>query len=64
MLFTGVRTPLQETETEPVEPGAGQVRLRRTEVEAFPLVAANEALERLRSGAVNGSVALSLTPSG
>jgi propanol-preferring alcohol dehydrogenase len=35
----------------------------QTEVEAFPLVAANEALERLRSGAVNGSVVLSVAPS-
>ena len=32
----------------------------RTEVEAFPLAAANEALARLRSGAVNGAVALSI----
>ncbi len=32
----------------------------RTEVEAFPLPAANEALARLRSGAVNGAVALSI----
>ncbi len=32
----------------------------RTEVEAFPLSAANEALERLRSGAVNGAVVLSV----
>jgi D-arabinose 1-dehydrogenase-like Zn-dependent alcohol dehydrogenase len=31
-----------------------------TTVEAFPLEAANDALERLRSGAVNGAVALSL----
>jgi propanol-preferring alcohol dehydrogenase len=31
----------------------------RTEVEAFPLGDANEALARLRSGAVNGAVALS-----
>jgi alcohol dehydrogenase, propanol-preferring len=30
----------------------------RTDVEAFPLRAAGEALERLRSGAVNGAVAL------
>jgi propanol-preferring alcohol dehydrogenase len=30
----------------------------RTEVEAFPLVAAGEALERLRSGAIHGAVAL------
>jgi propanol-preferring alcohol dehydrogenase len=30
----------------------------RTEVEAFPLERANEALERLRSGAVRGSVAI------
>jgi propanol-preferring alcohol dehydrogenase len=30
----------------------------RTEVEAFPLARANEALERLRSGAVRGSVAI------
>ena len=34
----------------------------RTEVEAFPLAAANEALARLRSGAVNGAVALSVAP--
>jgi alcohol dehydrogenase, propanol-preferring len=32
----------------------------RTEVEAFPLAAAADALERLRSGAVNGAVALTL----
>ena len=31
-----------------------------TAVEEFPLEAANEALERLRSGAVSGAVALSL----
>ena len=31
-----------------------------TKVEAFPLAAANEALARLRSGAVNGAVALSM----
>jgi propanol-preferring alcohol dehydrogenase len=30
----------------------------RTEVEAFPLQAAGDALERLRSGAINGAVAL------
>ena len=36
----------------------------RTEVEVFPLSAAGEALERLRSGAVNGAVALSVRPSG
>jgi propanol-preferring alcohol dehydrogenase len=36
----------------------------RTEVEAFPLTAANEALARLRSGAVNGAVALSVSPKG
>ena len=35
----------------------------RTEVEAFPLAAANEALERLRSGAVTGSIALSVARS-
>ena len=34
----------------------------RTEVEAFPLTAANTALARLRSGAVNGAVALSIAP--
>ena len=34
----------------------------RTGVEAFPLTAANEALARLRSGAVNGAVALSVSP--
>ena len=33
-----------------------------TEVEAFPLTAANKALARLRSGAVNGAVALSIAP--
>jgi propanol-preferring alcohol dehydrogenase len=33
-----------------------------TEVEAFPLPAANEALARLRSGAVNGAVVLSIPP--
>jgi propanol-preferring alcohol dehydrogenase len=33
----------------------------RTDVEAFPLASANEALERLRAGAVSGAVALSLT---
>jgi propanol-preferring alcohol dehydrogenase len=32
----------------------------RTEVEVFPLAAANEALARLRSGAVNGAVALAV----
>jgi propanol-preferring alcohol dehydrogenase len=32
----------------------------RTEVEAFPLPAANQALARLRSGAVSGAVALSV----
>jgi propanol-preferring alcohol dehydrogenase len=32
----------------------------RTEVEAFPLSGANDALERLRSGAVEGAVALSV----
>ena len=32
----------------------------RTEVEVFPLAAANDALARLRSGAVNGAVALSV----
>jgi alcohol dehydrogenase, propanol-preferring len=32
----------------------------RTEVEVFPLAAANEALERLRGGGVTGSVALSV----
>jgi hypothetical protein len=31
----------------------------RTEVEVFPLALANEALARLRSGAVNGSVVIS-----
>ena len=36
----------------------------QTEVEVFPLSAAGEALERLRSGAVNGAVALSVRPSG
>ena len=36
----------------------------RTEVEAFPLSAANEALARLRSGAVEGAVALSVLASG
>jgi alcohol dehydrogenase, propanol-preferring len=35
----------------------------QTEVEAFPLSAAGEALARLRSGAVNGAVALSVDPS-
>jgi propanol-preferring alcohol dehydrogenase len=30
----------------------------RTEVEAFPLARANEALERLRSGAVRGALAI------
>jgi propanol-preferring alcohol dehydrogenase len=30
----------------------------RTEVEAFPLAQANQALERLRSGAVRGAVVL------
>lgn len=34
----------------------------RTEVEAFPLTAANKALARRRSGAVNGAVALSIAP--
>jgi alcohol dehydrogenase, propanol-preferring len=34
----------------------------RTEVETFPLVEANEALARLRSGALTGAVALSLAP--
>jgi propanol-preferring alcohol dehydrogenase len=38
---------------------AARLRLR-TEVETFPLAAANEALARLRSGAVEGAVALSL----
>jgi alcohol dehydrogenase, propanol-preferring len=38
---------------------AGRLGLR-TEVETFPLPAANEALARLRSGAVEGAVALSL----
>jgi alcohol dehydrogenase, propanol-preferring len=33
-----------------------------TEVETFPLTAANEALARLRSGAVNGAVVLSIAP--
>jgi hypothetical protein len=33
-----------------------------TQVEAFPLTAANEALARLRSGAVNGAVAFSIAP--
>jgi propanol-preferring alcohol dehydrogenase len=33
-----------------------------TEVETFPLDAANQALARLRSGAVNGAVALSIAP--
>jgi propanol-preferring alcohol dehydrogenase len=33
-----------------------------TEVETFPLTAANKALARLRSGAVNGAVALSIAP--
>lgn len=33
----------------------------RTEVEVFPLEQANEALERLRSGAVRGAVALAVT---
>jgi alcohol dehydrogenase, propanol-preferring len=32
----------------------------RTEVEVFPLAAANDALARLRSGAVNGAVALAV----
>jgi propanol-preferring alcohol dehydrogenase len=32
----------------------------RTEVDVFPLAAANEALARLRSGAVNGAVALAV----
>jgi alcohol dehydrogenase, propanol-preferring len=32
----------------------------RTDVEVFPLAAANDALARLRSGAVNGAVALSV----
>ena len=32
----------------------------RTEVEAFPLADANAALARLRSGAVNGAVALTI----
>jgi alcohol dehydrogenase, propanol-preferring len=32
----------------------------RTEVEAFPLPAADQALERLRSGTVTGAVALSV----
>jgi propanol-preferring alcohol dehydrogenase len=36
----------------------------RTQVEAFPLSAANEALARLRSGAVEGGVALSVLASG
>jgi propanol-preferring alcohol dehydrogenase len=34
----------------------------RTEVETFPLVEANEALARLRSGALTGAVALSVAP--
>jgi propanol-preferring alcohol dehydrogenase len=38
---------------------AARLRLR-TAVETFPLAAANEALARLRSGAVEGAVALSL----
>jgi propanol-preferring alcohol dehydrogenase len=38
---------------------ARSVRLQ-TEVEVFPLAAANDALARLRSGAVNGAVALSV----
>jgi propanol-preferring alcohol dehydrogenase len=38
---------------------AQQVPLR-TEVEVFPLAAADEALARLRSGAVNGAVALAV----
>jgi propanol-preferring alcohol dehydrogenase len=38
---------------------AARLRLR-TAVETFPLAAANEALARLRSGAVEGTVALSL----
>ena len=38
---------------------AQQVSLR-TEVEVFPLAAADEALARLRSGAVNGAVALAV----
>jgi propanol-preferring alcohol dehydrogenase len=33
-----------------------------TQVETFPLTAANEALARLRTGAVNGAVALSIAP--
>jgi propanol-preferring alcohol dehydrogenase len=36
----------------------------RTEVETFPLVEANEALARLRSGALTGAAALSLAPRG
>jgi len=38
--------------------------LLRTAVEAFPLSAANEALARLRSGAVDGAVALSVLEPG
>ena len=38
---------------------AQQVPLR-TEVEVFPLAAADDALARLRSGAVNGAVALAV----
>lgn len=34
----------------------------RTEVDVFPLSAANEALAKLRSGAVNGAIALSIGP--
>lgn len=34
----------------------------RTEVDVFPLSAANEALAKLRSGAVNGAIALSVGP--
>jgi alcohol dehydrogenase, propanol-preferring len=33
-----------------------------TQVETFPLQAANEALASLRSGAVNGAVVLSIAP--
>jgi propanol-preferring alcohol dehydrogenase len=33
-----------------------------SEVETFPLTAANTALARLRSGAVNGAVVLSIAP--
>ena len=36
----------------------------RTEVELHPLAAANEALERLRSGEVRGAAVLDTAPSG